>query len=373
MVPEPMTFGWPSPSSSVCAHDVSATMTCLSYVVAMSAAAGYDPVHVGEWYGGSAWDNQGLFAWNGTPLESLRTFEYVRTGAVAPREVVSVEQVSQSVTDGTPVTLPPSVTVTYNDGTTEHPSVAWSSAVDWIRGPGSYSIPGQTSTGLDVTAQVTVLAANLVRNHSFESADLSAWALTGPAARTQTADGSDGDYAVTFWSGQAYATSVSQIVTGVPAGTYTVQATTQGTGSPAGDSRVLSATTSSGSWSAPLGFTAWNEFHTATLPTVVVGTDGVVTVSASFSLSAGAWGVVDDVRLVLASDTASVDTAALVAALDAAASVDRTRYTDASLAMLDDAAAIGEVVLAGSRATQAEVKEATKLVEKAVNKLKRLK
>ena len=219
--------------------------------------------------------------------------------------------------------LPATITVTYNDGTTEHPSVTWSSAVDWIRGPGEYSIPGRTSTGLSVEASVTVLAANLVRNGSFESADMSAWTLTGPAARTQTADGSDGDFAVTFWNGTAYTASASQTLTGVPAGTYTLQATTQGTGSPAGDSRVLSATTSAGTVSAPLSFTAWNEFHTAVVPNVVVGADGVVEVRGDFALSAGAWGVFDDVRLVAATDAVPVDTSALAAALASAAAVDR--------------------------------------------------
>ncbi|MDQ0576656.1 glycosyl hydrolase 53 family protein [Agromyces albus] len=339
---------------------------------ATSFANEYDPVHVGEWFGGSAWENQALFAWDGTPLESLRTFEYVRTGAVAPREVVSVEKVALTVTDAAPVSLPTTITVTYNDGSTEHPSVTWSRAVDWIRGPGVYEIPGQTSTGLDVVAAVTVLAANLVRNHSFESADLSAWLLTGPAARTQTADGSDGDFAVTFWSGQAYTTSVSQTLAGVPAGTYTLQATTQGTGSPAGDQRTLSAATSEGSWSAPLQFSAWNEFHTATVPTVVVGGDGVVGVHADFALSAGAWGVFDDVRLVAASAADPVDTSALESALAVSASVDRTKWTDASLARLDEAVAIGEVVLAGSRATQSDADAAKKLVKKAVKNLKPL-
>ena len=42
------------------------------------------------------------------------------------------------------------------------------------------------------------------------------------------------------------------------------------------------------------------------------------------------------------------------------------------MAALDEAVAIGEVVLAGSRATAADVKASTKLVEKAVQKLKRL-
>lgn len=55
------------------------------------------------------------------------------------------------------------------------------------------------------------------------------------------------------------------------------------------------------------------------------------------------------------------------------AAVDRANYTDASLATLDEAVAIGEVVLAGSRATASDVKEATKLVEKAVKKLKPVK
>ena len=123
----------------------------------------------------------------------------------------------------------------------------------------------------------------------------------------------------------------------------------------------------------PLEFTTWNDFHTASVP-VVVGADGVVEISASFSLSAGAWGVLDDVRLAAPTTPAEpVDTSALSAALDAAAAVDRAKYTDASLATLDEAVAIGEVVLAGSRATASDVKEATKLVEKAVKKLKPVK
>ncbi|MET4639497.1 glycosyl hydrolase 53 family protein [Mycetocola sp. 2940] len=340
---------------------------------ATSAASDYDPVHVGEFYGGSAWDNQSLFAWDGTPLESLRTFQYVYTGAVTPREIVSVEQVARTVSDGSPIELPATVTVTYNDGTTEHPSVQWSDAVDWIRGPGNYSIPGATDTGLHVIASVVVEARNFVQNPGFESADMSAWQLTGPAARQATADGSSGEYAVTFWGGAAYQTSASQTLTGVPAGSYTLQATTQGTNSPSTDTRALTATTSAGSWSVPLEFTTWNAFHTATLPEVVVGADGNVEISASFTLSAGAWGVLDDVRLVAASTAEPVDTAGLTAKVASAKAIDRSQYTDASLVVLDRAVAIGEVVIAGSNVTSMDVKDATKMVEKAVKSLKKIK
>lgn len=34
------------------------------------------------YYGGSSWDNQALFAHDGTALESLKTFGYVYTGTV---------------------------------------------------------------------------------------------------------------------------------------------------------------------------------------------------------------------------------------------------------------------------------------------------
>lgn len=50
---------------------------------ASSYAAGYDPKDAGAYYGGSSWDNQALFAHDGTALESLKTFGYVYTGTVA--------------------------------------------------------------------------------------------------------------------------------------------------------------------------------------------------------------------------------------------------------------------------------------------------
>ncbi|WP_240665817.1 glycosyl hydrolase 53 family protein [Agromyces sp. LHK192] len=342
---------------------------------ASSAASEYDPVHVGEYYGGSAWDNQALFAADGTALESLRTFSYVRTGAVAPLEIVAVDEPALTVVDGDPVALPPTIAVTWNDGTVEHPTVSWSRAVDWIRGPGEYAIPGTTSTGLDVTATVRVEAANFVVNGGFELEDTSAWTFTGPAARAQTADGSAGDYAVTFWDGWDYQASATQRIEGVPAGTYVLSATTQGTNSPAADSRVLSATTSAGSWSAPMAFSVWNAFDTAEVPGIVVGADGVVEIAATFDLSAGAWGVLDEVRLVDAAAVGGtqVDTRILDLALQGASKIDRARFTEASAARLDEAVAIGEVVVAGSTATKRDVIAGTAIIAMAVLQLKRAK
>jgi arabinogalactan endo-1,4-beta-galactosidase len=321
---------------------------------ATSFAAPYDPVHVGDDFGGSGWDNQALFAADGTPLESLSTFRYVDTGAVAPRAVTGVDAVELTVVDGEPVELPATVSVNFNDGTVETPAVTWSGAASWIRGPGEYTIPGRTDSGLDVSATVVVVAPNLVRNPGFEDADTSAWTFTGPAARTETGDAAEGDFAVTFWNGTAYETSARQTITGVPAGAYTLRATTQGTNSPASDVRTLSATTSAGTTSAPLVLTTWSSFSTTTVP-VVVGEDGLVEIAADFALTGGAWGVLDDVRLVADTAESTADTTALEAALAEADAVDRDTWTEESLARLDESRTIAAVVLAGSAATQADV------------------
>ena len=50
---------------------------------ASSYAGEYDPEDAGQWYGGSAVDNQALFDFNGRPLDSLNVFNYIITGATA--------------------------------------------------------------------------------------------------------------------------------------------------------------------------------------------------------------------------------------------------------------------------------------------------
>lgn len=52
---------------------------------ASSYAAEYDPDDAGKWYGGSAVDNQALWDFTGHPLESLKTYSYLRTGTNAPK------------------------------------------------------------------------------------------------------------------------------------------------------------------------------------------------------------------------------------------------------------------------------------------------
>ncbi len=328
--------------------------------------AGEYQADAAQWWGGSSWDNQALFDVQGHPLESLQVFRYVRTGAVAPLEVTGVEHPAVTVPDGEPVVLPATVRVDYNDGSHVDDPVTWSEAVSWIRGPGEYTVSGVTAGGLDTTATVAVQPVNYLVNPGFEAADAAPWVITGTGAGVQTtADSAEGARSVGFWDGSAYTFTVSQQLTGVPAGAYTLSATTQGGASPAGDVRTLGAVTSVGTFAGALELDGWRTWHTTVVDPVVVGDDGAVTVSASFTLSAGAWGTFDDVVLTPAVSSGT-DTSDLDVALAVAAGVDRTEWSDASLAELDLAVEIGTVVLAGSRATQADVDAATDLITDAL-------
>ena len=330
---------------------------------ATSYAGPYDPTgDTAAHYGGSAWENQALFDYQGRPQESLNVFAYARTGATAPREVVAVATPSVTVTDGQAVTLPATVAVTYNTGQVEQVPVTWSGAQDWIRGAGTYTISGTTSAG-PTTASVTVQSRNLVVNPGFESG-AAPWTITGPGAAVTNDDPFDGTRALHFYNAVAHTIGATQTVTGVPAGEYVLSA--HGQGDAMGGSLTLGATAAT-TTSAPFTLTGWRVWSTPEVP-VTVGDGGTVVVRIAGTLGAGAWGTVDGVVLTRATQS-SVDRTALATVLGEAGRVDRTRYTPESLGRLDAAVEIGKVVTAGSTPSQADVDRATALVRTALDGL----
>ncbi|MFB9953722.1 glycosyl hydrolase 53 family protein [Cellulomonas denverensis] len=311
-------------------------------------------------YGGSGWDNQALFAHYGTPLESLRVYQYAVTGSVAPRQVDAVANPTLTVVDGDPITLPATVRVSYNDGTTEDQPVTWQGDTAWIQGAGTYRVSGVTSGGHATTATVTVLAdagegRNLVVNPGFEDG-VAPWTGTGTGYTiSATDDPYAGSRSTHFWSATAYTFTVEQTVTGVPAGQYRLSARVQGGDSGPGDVTRITASSGISSVSADFrlsGYANWQ--HPQTEP-LTVAADGVVVVSASFQLSAGAWGTLDEIELVAVPTTVAGDTAPLQALLDRAEAVQRAGYTPESLAALDAAAERARFVLAAPAPGQAAV------------------
>jgi arabinogalactan endo-1,4-beta-galactosidase len=314
---------------------------------ATSAAGEYEPDDAGQWHGGSAWDNQALFDFDGTASDVLNIFSYVRTGAVAPRQVDAVETLGVRVTAGDAIALPDEVTVRYTDGTSETQAVSWSGAEEFIEGVGEYVITGLTSAGLAASATVSVVAQNFVVNGGFESEDVSAWIVEGEGLALRAWDDPhSGTHSAHFYAASDFAFALSQTVTGLPEGIYVARAALQGDGE-GPDGRVTLALSAAGVAADPVDFAlaGWREWSTSTTAGVQIGPDGRAVVRITAQLPAGAWGTIDDIELV-PSPEPGADTAQLRAQRDLAAAVDPADYADGTATGLTAAIARADIVLA---------------------------
>ncbi|WP_062386302.1 glycosyl hydrolase 53 family protein [Demequina iriomotensis] len=337
---------------------------------ASSFAGEYDPDDAGVWYGGSAWENQALFDFDGTPLPSLNVFRYVDTGAVTDLAVEAVEHPVLTFEDGEAVTMPATVEVSFNDGSTVDEAVAWSGSEAFIAGPGEYAVSGTTASGYPTVATVTVLAENLVVNGDFEQGDaLPGWALEAdPWPSTfwvKHEVGSQnlrGEWAVNVYDGAAYEVEMKQTITDLPPGEYHLSAAAHGVAALSLNLYAWASDSPGGNADFSLtGWAAWDEpgFD------VTVGASGVLTIGIWGSGEAGAWGWIDDVTLTRAA-TSTIDTSALAGLVHRAEAVSRDVYTPESLAMLDAALEAAHNVLASSRPVQEDVDQVTLALEAAL-------
>jgi len=336
---------------------------------ASSAAAEYDPDDAGEWYGGSAWDNQALFAADGTPLASLRIFQYARTGAVAPLEVTDVEHPTVTFTQGDAIALPEAVTVTFNDSSTEEQTVAWSDVLGWIISPGTYTVAGVTEGGLATTATIVVNAVNHLSNGDFESGDMPPWSASteGPWPSTFWVFSSPGNnalgtYAVNVYNASAFDFRFQQTVSLAP-GTYTFSGKMHGQDV----TPTVYVTTPEGTQQAGAALTGWTAWKTPSV-TFTIDTAQDVTVGTTGNGAAGGWAWFDDYALVDAV-ASEADTSELEALVDQANGTTRSVYSEESLAVLDTALEIANIVLAASSPTTDQIADATELLSTAFEAL----
>ena len=277
---------------------------------AASYAKEYDPQDAGEWYGGSAVDNQALFDFSGHPLPSLNVFKYMDTGAVAPLAIDGIKDVSVSAIAGDKISLPATVGVTYNDGSEGIVQVTWDqAALDQAvnKGAGNYVIEGTVEGGAVVKAFLEIKKANLVVNSSFEASDRSMWKVTyenGTAPHTsyqlKASDAKTGNYSLHFYSSTGVDFRVEQTITGLKPGYYNLSMFLQGGDAPNADMSLF-ATTSGKEVKVTTGVNGWVNWSNPQIPSILV-TDGTLTIGAKIKAAAGAWGTLDDFYLYRAAD-----------------------------------------------------------------------
>ncbi len=344
---------------------------------ATSYAAEYDPEDAGEWYGGSAVDNQALFDFYGKPLPSLNVFKYLDTGAISERQIDQIDEISLSYHLGEEITLPSTVTVLYNDGSEEAIEVSWDQeALEKAKagGEGSYTITGTIDGGLTVQAYLTIQSKNYVQNPSFEDADTSMWNLTfanglppHASIKENKSNSKTGNYSLDFWSDSNIDFKIEQTVTGLERGYYRLSMSLQG-GDAEDAEMFLFASTSERNYRVNTAVDGWVNWKTPIMEEILV-TDGSLTIGASITAEPGAWGTIDDFQLQKIADyQQTIDTTALNELIEKAKKVKKRDVTVASFQALQKAIQQAEVSIA-TITTDKELKQALAELENAIRAL----
>lgn len=270
---------------------------------ASSYAAEYDPDDAGVYYGGSACDNQAMFDANGYPLESLKTFSYVKTGNDVPLAVDSIEPVYVSVKRNNPIELPCTITAVYNDGSEEPVEAAWDESVDLdalsAGEIGTYTIYGNAG-GVQCVCYVSIVDENYVVNYSFEDEDTSMWRITEQSATTdfqvKKTDAYSGEVSLHFWNANEVQFTAEQDISGLRPGNYSLSVQVQGGGMDGTENMILYAVSDGVRYEQPFSVDGWVNWQNPTIENIPC-TEGTITIGVSISAAGGAWGTLDDFLL----------------------------------------------------------------------------
>ena len=270
---------------------------------ASSYSADYDPDDAGIYFGGSACDNQALFDAAGYPLESLKTFSYVRTGTDVEVRVDSVEPVYVTVKRNNEIVLPETVPAIYNNGDVVQVGVVWDENTDLAAisasQVGTYPVTG-LAEGTEVTCYVNVVEENYVNNYSFEEEDTSMWRITEAAVTTdfqnKKTDAHTGSLSLHFWNADTVEFTVEQDITGLREGEYTFSIQVQG-GDMNEDAELYIYAVSDGvRYEQPFTVDGWVNWQNPVISGIPC-TSGSMTIGVCVKAAGGAWGTMDDFLL----------------------------------------------------------------------------
>lgn len=275
---------------------------------ASSYSASYDPDDAGLYYGGSAWDNQALFDFDGKPLESLKTFKLVRTGNEIKAVPDAIRDTSLIIRLGEQITLPETVSAIYTDGSEQDIAVEWENAdFDAMTNgePAQYTVKG-TADGMETFCYISMVEANYINNYSFEDDDRSMWVIDNIDGKTtqidyqqKAMDAVTGEYSVHFWGETGTDFKVSQRIEGLSAGKYNFGLSIQGGFDTADTSQniYLYCNVNGIEYTAPAGISEWNVWTQPMIYDIDIPENAEVTVGIHVEAAAGSWGSFDDVLL----------------------------------------------------------------------------
>ena len=272
---------------------------------ASSYATEYDPEDAGVYYGGSAWDNQGLFDFEGHPLASLNVFKYVYSGSEATVKVDALDNVIIRVRKGDDYILPNRVLALFNDKTQKDIEVQWSGDdialidKDVI---GEYLVNGQAIYNEEIIqakAKIIVMEQNYVENYSFEDDDMSMWTITNTddvttelGVQDKISDAKTGRKSLHFYSTGAVDFKVEQEIVNLKPGLYNFALSLQG-GDANNSDMFIYAIADGVTYTIETTVDGWNNWKNPRIDNINVE-GGSVIIGASIKCDPKGWGTLDD-------------------------------------------------------------------------------
>ncbi|MBP0956420.1 MAG: glycosyl hydrolase 53 family protein [Oscillospiraceae bacterium] len=271
---------------------------------ASSYSAEYDPDDAGKYFGGSSWDNQALFANDGTPLESLRTFGYVYTGTVTDIKIDTISDCMTIIRLGDDIILPETADAIYNNGERKQVKVEWDSYDESLMqscGANDYIVNG-TADGMPVKCTVSMVEPNYIENYSFENSDYSMWNIinvndvtTELDFQDKSTDAKTGNISFHFYSENKVDVKLEQTVKDLKPGAYNFSLSLQG-GDCANDTMYIYAIADGKEYTQETGVVGWANWQSPSIKNITTES-GEITVGIAISCDAKGWGTIDDVLL----------------------------------------------------------------------------
>lgn len=257
---------------------------------------------------GNNWENLSMFDQNGKALDSWDVFRDVsdETAPVVPVTVTEMDEPEAEGSTGIPVKLPQSVLVTFSDEHQEMLPIVWKDSAPVYDKDGDYSVSGSVEKiDAPISCDVTIKPkANLLQNGDFESLSLDGWTVTGDKWTAQPTSGkgdAKGEGSLHYWGGTPYQFTMSQEVTGLTPGKYTVQVSAQGKEDSSKFCLFLIGDNGEKK-TAEISTTGWNQWRTVKIADVEIK-NGKAVVGVDMKGAPDKWGSVDNFKLYRQEDS----------------------------------------------------------------------
>ena len=274
---------------------------------ASSYAAEYDPDDAGQWYGGSAVDNQAFFDASGHALESLKVFALLREGNRVELKADAIEDTDLIIDLNGDIVLPETVNAVMSDNSKQSIPVQWHDVdIEKMKNGGAakYTILG-TAGGMEAKCYVSMVHYNYLTNWSFEDGDIG-WTATAIGSfdelyvEDKVTDSITGSKHYHFWGAGANCVefTLEQEVANLKNGKYDYEISIMG--GDGGATEIYAYVKINGEIvaTADTTITVYNEWHTATIENIAYN-EGDTIVVGLYVKCAGpnAWGKIDDAKL----------------------------------------------------------------------------